>query len=523
MFKDHDAPKTPARSGNLANRVIANVVGWLGRWSPSLCIFLSIAILGYCALLASVGVTARLTQLWPQNPWEAAAVVDGWRASHNMPVYEVKETGHATLMYGPSQPFLLGLVFKVLPASKTVPQVISFLCAIGLVALVVLALMPFCSRICSVLVALSAFAIENRIGNFAEGRPDLIAWILGFSGLVMLYMYFAGRALKCYVAGLALMVFAVTFKQTAAMLALVPPLALALEGQRSRPFKDYLWSVGPLAGVALLLAAITVLAKNVHHYMIVVPGSWPIHWEALPKTLWTTLAAAPCLWYAVSYAVAQVEVPEPEARRRQMWWCALFAVTFPLATLSFVKLGGAPNSLLPTWIAIIGLSWHLLAAGGAARVELATVSVRGGLHILALSFCIALTLTPNIALINRSIGYFTSTWKGKNEKYLEVVESVRQLQGVVYAPEDPTIVLRAKGIPTRSIYAEYDAMLVTGTMWPLRLPDYLSQEFSRADYIIDVVGFALDVFGPRDAAGMGFVQIWSNGDYVLWGKPASAR
>src|SRR5262249_32875905 len=148
------------------------------KWLPSFCIALSFLVLSYCAALAIIPVIFRLSEIWPQDPWEAAVVVEGWRAFQKMPVYESSVFGHATLIYGPAQPFLLGLIFNFVPVSKIVPEVVSLTSALGLVGLIILALRPFCSVACCALIGLSAFAVDNRVHYFAQGRPDLLAWFL---------------------------------------------------------------------------------------------------------------------------------------------------------------------------------------------------------------------------------------------------------------------------------------------------------------------------------------------------------
>src|SRR5262249_21157298 len=140
------------------------------------------------------------------DPWEAALVVDGWRAQHHLPVYESQETGHATLMYGPSEPFLLGALFRIFPVSKAVPQLLSLGSAITLGLLQVVILRRFMSFPYLLLMALSFLAIENRVGYFAEGRPDLLAWLFGFAGLIMLFRDCQQRPSYRYFVGVALII-----------------------------------------------------------------------------------------------------------------------------------------------------------------------------------------------------------------------------------------------------------------------------------------------------------------------------
>ena len=47
-------------------------------------------------------IVYRISLPYTQSPWEAAIVVDAYRAAHGQPVYErLDQGGHATHMYGP--------------------------------------------------------------------------------------------------------------------------------------------------------------------------------------------------------------------------------------------------------------------------------------------------------------------------------------------------------------------------------------------------------------------------------------
>jgi hypothetical protein len=476
---------------------------------------LSFVILGYCAALASVAGVFRLLEIWPGDPWEAGIVVEGWRAFQKMPVYEPSVTGHATLMYGPAHPLLLGFLFNFVPVSKFIPEILSLASALGLVGLFILAFRPFCSINCCALIGLSAFAIDIRVQHFADGHSDLLAWFLGFVGLASFYLYEQKRSYWYYLSAVALMVAGFAFKQPVAMLALVPPLAQLFYFKSTPTLADRILSCGPLAAIGLLVFFIYVRYPDVYHYMIVVPRAWPILWDRWPKTIWSILAGAACVWFALGFAFSRLSYDGPT--RRLIWWAVLAAITLPLSALTSVKLGGSPNSLLPGFISLIGLSWELLASRGSLqRLDNNTAGL-----LLVMSFCLALMVMPELSSIPSSINYYWSYTTDRNEKYREVIRYVKTLNGVIYSPEDPTIVLYAKQRATRSIYLEYDALVEPPPFvgWPTRLPDYLRTEFSHADYIVTMVGQApKDLLQGSDLLEMGFRRIWSNGDYEVWTK-----
>src|SRR5262245_33769441 len=113
------------------------------KWLRDLPVLASLLMMMYPALLACVGISYHLSLSRPVDPWEAALIADGWRASNHIPVYESQEVGHATLMYGPAEPFVLGWLFKVFGPTKLVPQLLSVGGALCLVLLNWIFLRPF--------------------------------------------------------------------------------------------------------------------------------------------------------------------------------------------------------------------------------------------------------------------------------------------------------------------------------------------------------------------------------------------
>lgn len=424
-------------------------------------------------------------------------------------------------MYGPTQAFLLGHVFQFAPVSKVVPQAMSLISAFAMAALGALTLRAVSSAAVVALAILSFLAIDNRIGYFAEGRPDMLAWLLAYAGLILMYLYYGSRSVWYYVGGIALIVAAVSIKQTMAMLVLVPPVALYFERRDGRPLKEYVLSIGPAFCVVLLIAALWLFAKDVFHYMFVVARAWPVNWEAWPKTLWLIAGGAPCIWFALAYAFRHAASFDDQTRRQLSWWLALLVVTLPLSIVPYVKLGGGANSLFPAWVAIIGLSWHLLATRGLTLTDFRSADPIRALQIFVFSLCISLTLMPEFKAVNRSVNSQLKAVAEKNAKYAEVLGRIKELDGLLYAPEDPTLVLYTKNQATRALLTEYDALVYQYKEWPIDLPEFLRTEFSRANYIVNIVGSSLDKqFSERDLLGMEFVRQWTNGRYEIWGRQA---
>jgi hypothetical protein len=478
------------------------------KWLRDLLLLASLLMMMYPALLACVSISYRLSLSRPGNPWEAALIAEGWRASNHIPVYESQEAGHATLMYGPAEPFVLGWLFKVFGPTKLVPQLLSVGGALCLVLLNWIILRPFLSSVCQCLAILSFVAIECRVNYFAEGRPDLLAWAFGFAGLFFAFYGHQNKWNGGYVIGAALITVGVCFKQTAAMLIVVPPIAILICGRRSVSLPSFLFSLTPLVCVGVFFLCIYLLAPDLYHYMVVVPRSYPVSIEVWLKGMWSFLAGAACLWFGLGSVLGAASPlgvsPFALGWRQQTCWVAvMLVVALPAAALTAAKAGGTSNSLIPAWFSLITLSWLLLAPFLAGSQE-AVRSIPKGYQIVVSALVVLFTILP----VPYSLRYYMRYWGESNKEYAEVISRVKTLRGRVLSPEDPTIMLYARGEINRSIFVEYDAV-----GWPSEIPQFLLNELSQADYIVRAIGWAPQEI---DLVGLGFELQWNNDHYAIW-------
>jgi hypothetical protein len=489
------------------------------KWLPTALFMAGLLTMAFPALLACVRLFYVLWDVRAQNPWEAALVVDGWRAQHHLPVYESQETGHATLMYGPSEPFLLGALFRIFPVSKAVPQLLSLGSAITLALFQVAILRPFTSLPYLILAALSFVAIDNRVSCFAEGRPDLLAWLFGFAGLIMLFRDCQQRPSYRYFVGVALIIIGVSFKQPVAMLVLVPPLALLADRRQGITKLGLILSLGPAFCVVLLFLCIYAIAPHVFYYMVTVPSRYPIGLGAWLKGMWRFLFGAVCLWYGLGLTLTRHTLIDEERRRITVWAAVAFVVVLPASALTAAKAGGTVNSFIPAWLALLTLSFLLITDEAGKSYNVHRASLRAGCSFIVAAIILVSTLLPDLNSIptaegmvsaNRVIQNAQARSKIDTEKYNEVISYAKTLSGVVISPEDPIIELYATGRAGRSIYAEYDAL-----GWPARLPDFLRTDWSQADHIV-----TLSDWFPRSQyiSQLGFEPEWSNGPYAVWRK-----
>lgn len=487
-------------------------IRYIKQRAPILLHAFGLLVLAYPALLACIRIFYQLVREMPSNPWVAALIVDGWRSSVGMPVYEVQEQGHATLLYGPAEPFVLGWLFKLFAVSNLQPQLLVLGSAIGIIILCLTVLRKFLSSFCLILVTLSLIAIENRVGYFAEGRPDFPAWLFDFSGIILIYQDFYSRISYRYLFGVIFIVIAVLFKQTAAMLVLVPPIATIFDDWKTHTIWKHALSLGPAVCVSLVFAYLYFFAPICFFYMVEVPGSWPINWDGWLKGMWAILVGAPCLWYAIAGLLSQELVFDFEWRRRAFWTITALGVTFLAASLTEAKLGGSTNSLIPFWFSLTIVCWLILSNQIRGLNCILHTNLRRSIYLALFSITFTLTLLPNIQSPFRAIDYYQGDLRESNYKYREIISHVKELNGVILSPIDPTILLYAKGQASWSIYAELDSIV-----WSTRIPSFLRRKLLRADYLIDadLIGWQSPI-QPQDLTGFGFELLWSNGRYSIW-------
>jgi len=301
------------------------------------------------------------------NPWDAAMVVEGWRAANGLPVYEDQITGHATTMYGFAEPYVLGLLFNLLPPTKYVPQVLSLISTAGILVLGVATLRTCFDTKRLVLAGLSLVSLDVVFSYYSSGRPDLPAWLFGFTALWMAYFAHIRQNWWATLFSGTLILVAVSFKQTAAMLVLVPPIAVFLENlvmDRSDwrvKMPDLLRSIVPGALGILYLVALYWLTPQAYYYMVKVPALYDVHIGGFIWMTWRFLAAAACLWLALGTVLLAPRSLGHEWLRRVVWVGTAFIVTLPLSGISAAKFGGSNNSVIPAWLSMTILIWLLLA------------------------------------------------------------------------------------------------------------------------------------------------------------------
>lgn len=496
--------------------------------TPKLLCALGLALLVCSALLACIRIFYKLALARPSEPWEAAFVLEGWRFAAGLPLYEPREQGHATLTYGPAEPIVLGWFYSLFSLSNLspslsnlAPKMLEFLSSAGTVILCLSIVKRFLSTFCLILAALSLVAIETRVQFFSEGRPDFSAWLFGCAGLIFLYQDLYGKVSYRYFLGVILLLIAVTFKQTAAMLVIIPPIVIFIEERNSWNLLRLALSLGPILGVFLFFFYLYFFAPTTFFYMVDAPRGYPINWGIFLKRMLELLLWAPCLWYGVGVVSASPQNGyNAELWRRTSWAIAALIVAFVLATWTNAKQGASYNTLIPWWFSLIIVFWLLISTKLGGLTSVTTATFEQSIYMLFSAITLTLTLSPQRFHDTYDLFKSFSTLQASNLSYREVILHAKDLNGTVYSPEDPTIVLYAKGRVTRSLFAENDS-----SWWSALIPSYMYPELQRADYLITVASWPLDyakaVIQPSALADMGFQLSWSNGLYGIWHRGGS--
>lgn len=493
------------------------------------------ALLFLTLFLNSVPSASLVLKPYPLDAWNGALTVEAARVSRGLPQYEDRLTGHATHLYGALTSALLGHVFQWTGPSNVTARWFSWIAAFLLAAGISVTVFSR-SRGFYVLFGFTAiWAINLRVANyFISARPDLMAALLATAAALLLYR--SGRSPRGGLQGLLgilLMVVAFFFKQTAAMVALIPPLALLL-AYRQVPASDrrraWVASLLPLGAIFVCVAGLWLFFPWPFHYMIDVQRKQPIHLaEILPK-LEQVLCGTPLFLVALFDGVRRVVTRQARFDARMAWLLAAVMVCTAASVVTWAKLGGAVNSMLPALLAqnVLALVW--MREFLCERIQNRNPLHQGGLLVLALLVSVSSLIQSPLyqrlmgerTLLKggypsalKSAGQFRGKSMTRSAEYRTIITAVRELPGKVLCPVDPTIPLLAKGEVGRSMVLEYDSLC-----WPETLPHYLQKELEEADYVIEVLGTQYsNQVDARQLSQWGFVRTETPGTwqfYAVW-------
>lgn len=491
------------------------------RWTWRECLLLLPPLLVVLAGagVAIAGLILRLLAPCPINPWEAGFAVEAYRFTHHLPVFTPPALDHATGMYGPLHVIWLALGTEVLGRHLWALRAVSLAAASAMALLgawLVGDRLPVLVRLaCAGLLLSISFPC---FAYFTDPRPDAMALLLELGAMTLLYVgqpREGGARRGAWVLGLLLLLAAVFTKQTAAMFAPAPLLAM-LMGPRSEWRRSFPWAAAPLAVVLAALVAVRIAFPSVSHYMLEVPAL-PV-FRVVPGQVWpmavSLVGLMPIAFLGLAATCARGAGTGEVLDRRSRWLLAAFALSLPLSILTAAHGGGARNSLLPALAAGYLLTIHALSqsAGfwswrGGIPVRQLAVSLGAGLLLAAFFF----------SDVRSNWGWSTGHWFG-DESYETVIAAVAKLPGRVLSPSDPSITLRAfvrKGVG-RSMIFELDESGWHG------YPEYVNEYLRQADWIVRVKTMWGDNCNERTLGALGFEEVteWPERTnvYSLWKK-----
>jgi hypothetical protein len=464
------------------------------------------------AALVSIGFTTvsivfRLHRPFPLNPYESAYVLDGYRAEKGLPVYEPLSIGHATMPYGPLQPYLLGLIYHFTGPNLYGGRVISLLAGLGLTALFIWAFAEIRTFWYGLIVAAMVVSIHYRCrAYFTEARPDLLGLLLASAALMLAFIAHQRLKFWLYVPATFCFLAAFLFKQTFAVTALIPPLAILIN-RPSAIRRHLVISLSP--GIALF--ACMVILKTcfplVWFYAFQVQAQMAIPPGRILEGIYDLFIYSP-LYVALAFALGMHPGFNARDEPKMNWLLAATVILGLASTLAFAKRGGSYNSLMLGFAPMIAFCIialprviGLLADPNFPRITRGATSAVLGLLFLATTFGIP-----------RSNDFvFHAVWSNGN--YREMIKIAKSLPGHVISPDDPTITFFATGQLDRSIDLEATAYGLPSTS-PLPINRY----FQRATWIIRMDANS----GPKNDQWMrdlGFRRTLADGPpqgYSIW-------
>jgi hypothetical protein len=484
----------------------------LSRWPCRVPLLAAALAIG---LITGLNLARLVRTPAPRNPWEATEVLEAWRSLRGMPVYELAPDGHAAHFYGALVPWVQGEIFRWVGPNNSSGRVLTLVSALATVTLLAWSLRGDRSPWYLPVAWAALLGVNHRSCQyFAENRPDMTALMFAALSLLLIGSGQEARRGRLVALGSAALMVGFFFKQTVFVFAAVPPIVLLLRGRWPDRSELRLALIPPAVAVAVLLG-LRVFSPTVYHYMIEVPGAYHRDWAGAVKYAWELLADSSLFLVLLGEWI----LLDGSALRRDprvLWLLAVLAVAVPVSVVSYAKVGGAPNSLLPALLAMMAFCiLRLPRILGRLEGSALPRHVRWMFGTL-LALTLLMTTFPRPGVLATA-----SPWDGA---YAQAIAAAARLPGTVICPEDPTIPLYAKQYAGRGLFAERDARPVDGT-WPRALTPPIVAEFRAADYVVDVQDYWDDLVDAPLLRELGFAPM--DGDaldpspYRIWCRAAT--
>lgn len=453
----------------------------------------------------------------PNNPWEAAIIVEAWRNFQGLAIYEDVHHGHATHMYGPFVTFLIGFIFHITGPNNYIGRLISLVSALLIVSLLSKILLRRQNKAIFSLGWILLFCSNTRVDNyFIETRPDLTALFFSLVAILLMYLGYTKQNFKIYIIGVLSLVIGFFFKQTSIVFAFLPVVVLLLRYD-FRSKKRLLLAFLPVIIMIGIILILRYVSPQVYYYMIDVPKQYPIRIKLAVQVFFQILPMNPLFLFCLGETLINQE-ENVEDRQKLQWIIGVLIITIPTSILAYSKAGGLDNSLLPAFLAMFAFCLIKFNKYYTVLKNYTGTYKRRILLALFLSF---LVINSVIIPIPRgtvsAISYKKLLLNQYSRSYSNIIQNSKNLIGKVVCPEDPTIPMYAKGYAGGSIYLEKDSI-----GWTKLIPNYTLEEIVSSDYVIDVVNWYQDSLNESSLKKLGFVPFENNAidssSYLIWRK-----
>lgn len=120
---------TASSSSHIADLNLPNPAGIAReRWPTTT--WLACVPAAICLVLAIRAIAVELARPHPLSPWESAIVMDAWRTTQGIKVYQFPNDGPATHMYGPLATYLNALIFLATGPNWYTPRCVALASAL---------------------------------------------------------------------------------------------------------------------------------------------------------------------------------------------------------------------------------------------------------------------------------------------------------------------------------------------------------------------------------------------------------
>lgn len=461
----------------------------------------------------------RLRLPYPPDQIDAGIVTDAWRMLQGQTIYAVG-TDRATHMYGPLITVVLAQAFEFTGPVLEVGLLVNVISGIAVVVLLA-AIFGRRDRLTFAVSVALLLAANSRTGYwFVRIHPDLIFCFFATLALIVLYCgqeseRKAPHRVAIIMAGSALLVIAVMFKQPAGAFVFVPVFATLAKPEKFSFRSQLLFAAIPIVGMLVTLGAVWHFAPGLWHFLVEVPGQYTY-------SIWTLGETALGLLTLPLFVLALIHWLLIDARDnwqlpRVRWLMAALICAVGVSIAAVAKDGGGDNSTIPALLAIGAFcAWRTPVALAFLRDNSRPLPSR-----IATGILFGILLFGHAYPLPWPLGWadLKNGWGGDDSTL--VIAEARELPGKVICPDDPTIPLLAKGYAGRSSIFESDEFNLD--VWGGATPAVL-KEIDSADYVIVVMpeGTSMDTYQERQdlLQARGFIEskfrTTSTPVYELW-------